>query len=242
MPTNRDRLLFQLESYIGYSFENRRLLAEALTHSSYASASRRPGVRDNQRLEFFGDAVLGLIVSDRLLSLYPESGEGRLSRMRASLVDTGTLAALAEQIRLGGFLLLSRGEEKIGGRTKKSILAGAFEALTAAVYLDGGIVSAERFVDRLFGPLLEGEGMSGDVRDYKTKLQELAHSLNCTPPFYILEDVAGPDHDLYFTVTVMVGDECFGRGTGKTRKEAEQLAAREGLLLLEEDIARSARK
>jgi ribonuclease-3 len=242
MQSNKDRHLSQIESYIGYRFANRRLLTEALTHSSYAFASRMPGVRDNQRLEFFGDAVLGLIVSNRLLALYPESGEGRLSRMRATLVDTGTLAALAERIRLGGFILLSRGEEKNGGRTKKSILAGAFEALTAAVYLDGGIDRAERFVDRLFGPLFEGEGMSGDVRDYKTKLQELAHSLSCTPPFYILEDVTGPDHDLHFTVTVMVGDECFGRGTGKTRKEAEQLAAREGLLLLEEDVARSGRK
>ncbi len=234
MSTNRDRMLSKLESVIGHGFANRKLLAEALTHRSFVYETGRHGVRDNQRLEFFGDAVLSLLVSARLLELLPESSEGGLSRMRASLVDEGTLAGIAERINLGEYLRLGRGEEKNGGRTKKSVLADAFEALVASVYLDGGIACAERLVDRLFGSLLGGEDMVGDVRDYKTKLQELAHSLRCKPPFYVLNSVTGPDHDLHFTVTVIVGDECFGRGTGKTRKEAEQAAAKEGLLLLEE--------
>jgi ribonuclease-3 len=182
--------------------------------------------------------VLSFIVSNRLFELFPDSSEGSLTRMRASLVCTETLAGLAEGIPLGRFLRVSRGEDKNGGRTKKSFLADAFEALVAAIYLDGGIACAERFVDRQFAPLLTGMRMGGDARDYKTKLQELAHSMRCRPPFYILNDVSGPDHDLHFTVTVIVGKECFGRGTGNTRKAAEQLAAREGLQLLEEENRR----
>ncbi len=231
---SRARLLSQLEREIGYLFKNRRLLFEALIHSSYAAVSRRRGIPDNQRLEFFGDSVLGFVISCRLLKLFPESCEGELSRRKASLIDTATLSALAEQIGLGRYLLLSRGEEKTGGRTKKTVLASCFEALLAAICLDGGIAGAERFVDRVYGPLLEGEGMEEDARDYKTRLQEFAHSLSCKPPCYFLDKVTGPDHDLCFTVTVMVGDECFARGTGKTRKEAEQRAARSVLVLLEE--------
>jgi len=230
----RENLLCRLETDIGYRFAARGLLAEALTHGSYA----RGMVTGNQRLEFFGDAVLGLIVSGRLLELYPESPEGELSRMRASLVDTATLADLADGIGLGQSILLGRGEEKAGGRTKKSVLAGAVEALVGAVCLDGGLKSAERVARRLFGPRLGGDDFAGDQRDYKTRLQELSHTMGCSPPVYFLENVTGPDHDLHFTVKVMVGDECFARGAGKTRREAEQSAAREVITLLEEDMAR----
>jgi ribonuclease III len=238
MTSNRFKLLSHLESIIGYSFSNRRLLTEALTQPSYVSENRRTGMSDNQRLEFFGDAVLSFIVSNRLFELFPDSNEGSLTRMRASLVGTETLAGLAEGIRLGSFLRVSRGEDRNGGRARKSVLADAFEALVAAVYLDGGISCAEQFVDRQFAPLLAGVRQGGDDRDFKTKLQELSHSMRCRPPIYIVNDVTGPDHDLHFTVTVIVGEECFGRGTGNTRKAAEQLAAREGLLLLEEERKR----
>jgi len=231
----RARLLSQLENEIGYRFTNRRLLFQALIHSSYAAVSRRRGIPDNQRLEFFGDSVLGFIISCRLLKLFPESDEGELSRRKATLIDTATLAALAEQLGLGRYLLMSRGEEKTGGRTKKTVLAACFEALLAAVYLDGGIACAEKVADTMYRSLLEGEGLEDDTRDYKTKLQELAHALNCLPPVYFLNKVTGPDHDLCFTVTVRVADECFARGTGKTRKEAEQRAARSVLVLLEEE-------
>jgi len=233
--SGRSHLLSLLEKEIGYRFKERRFLFEALIHRSYATISRRRGIPDNQRLEFFGDSVLGFIVSDRLLELYPESGEGELSRRRASLVDTTTLAAFAERIGLGAYLLLSRGEEKTGGRTKKTVLAAAFEALLGAMYLDGGSAPVETFLRRVYGSLLDGEDRGGDVRDYKTKLQELAHSLRCSPPVYFINDVTGPDHNFCFTVTVMVGSECFARGTGKTRKDAEQQAAKAGIILLEED-------
>ena len=235
--TSGSRQLSLLESAIGYCFVNRRFLMEALTHRSFVFQSRRSGLCDNERLEFLGDAVLGLVVSGRLLDLFPESDEGSLSRMKASLIGTATLAGIAEGIHLGGFLRLGRAEENTGGRTKRSVLANALEALVAAVYLDGGISCAERLVLGLFGTLLERDVKSCDARDYKTMLQELSHSLRCTPPCYFVQDITGPDHDLFFTVTVMVCDEYFAKGTGKTRKEAEQRAAREALLLLEEERA-----
>lgn len=237
-PSKRDHSLSRLESEIGYSFKDRRLLYQALTHSSYACQGRRAGVLDNERMEFYGDAVLGFLISKMLLRRFPQSGEGNLSCARASIVDTGTLAGLAERLRLGKFLFLGPSEEKSGGRTKKSVLANSFEALVAAVCLDGGIESAERFVERFFSPLLEAEVLPEEGRDYKTKLQELSHAIGCTPPFYIVDDVSGPDHDLMFRVTVIVGDHCYGKGTGKTRKEAEQAAAREGLILLQDDLQR----
>jgi len=241
VSTNANGRLSRLESAIGYRFANRRLLAEALTHRSYVFQSRRPGLRDNGRLEFFGDAVLGFVVSGRLLTLFPECGEGSLSRMRASLVGAPMLADIARRIRLGEFLRLGRAEENTGGRTKTSVLANTFEALVAAVCLDGGIAGAESLVLRLFGPLLERDATTADARDYKTMLQEFSHSLRCTPPCYLVRDITGPDHDLSFSVTVMVGDEYFATGPGKTRRDAEQCAAREVLLLLEEEqTARSA--
>jgi len=235
---DRNTLLSQLEAVIGYRFRNRRFLLEALTHRSYASQNRRAEIRDNERMEFFGDAVVGFAISKMLLNLFPESDEGSLSRIRASVVGTETLAALAEGIGLGRFLFLGSGEEKTGGRSKKSVLANSFEALAAAVYLDGGVASAEKLIERQFGPLLDAHEQRDDGRDYKTKLQELSHAMGCTPPCYLVDDVSGPDHDLMFKVTVIVGDDCFGRGTGKTRKEAEQLAAREGLVLLQEEQRR----
>jgi ribonuclease-3 len=234
MVRNKEVMLQELESEIGYRFENSTLLLEALTHRSFVNEAHEPGMLDNQRLEFFGDAVLGLLVSNRLLGLLPVSSEGGLSRRRASLVDAETLAGLAEKIHLGRYLLLGRGEEKTGGRKKKSVLADAFEALVAAVYLDGGIAAAERLVDRLFAPLLAGEVEGGAGRDFKTRLQEISHSLRGVAPDYIQENVSGPDHDLCFTVAVSVGGECLGRGVGKSKKEAEQAAAREALEILQD--------
>jgi ribonuclease III len=233
MVRNRELMLEELESEIGYRFSNKKLLLEALTHRSFVNEARAPGMLDNQRLEFFGDAVLGLLISSRLLNLLPITSEGGLSRMRASLVDAETLAGLAEKIHLGTYLLLGRGEEKTGGRRKKSVLADAFESLVAAVYLDGGIGEAERLVDRLFDPLLTRDGVDGAGRDFKTRLQEISHSLRGVAPDYIQERVSGPDHDLRFTVAVSIGGECLGRGVGKSKKEAEQAAAREALESLE---------
>lgn len=238
----RALLLSQLEREIDYRFSNRRLLFESLIHSSYAAVSRRRGIPDNQRLEFFGDSVLGFLISNWLMELFPQSSEGELSRRKASLVDTATLSGFALKLDLGRYLLLSPGEIKTGGRTKKTVLAATFEALLAAIYLDGGSIHAEHFVKRMYGSLLGDESAGDDYRDYKTKLQELAHSLRSQVPCYFLNKIEGPDHNLSFTVTVMAGNECFARGTGKTRKEAEQQAARECLVLLEEIAMRTKSK
>jgi ribonuclease III len=225
MESDKTRMFAQLEEALGHIFSNEDLLVEALTHRSFVNEARGATIADNQRFEFLGDAVLGLIVGGRLLTLFPGSCEGDLSRSRASLVDESTLAGLAEKLDLGSFLLLGRGEEKTGGRKKRSILADAFEAVTAAVYLDGGLAAAEGFIDRIFGPLLASGGVTVGERDSKTRFQEISQARYGMVPIYLLESVSGPDHEHLFTVAVRVGDKVFGRGIGKSKKEAEQEAA-----------------
>jgi ribonuclease III len=234
MRKGREELLECLEEALEYRFTKREYLLEALTHRSFVNEIRVSDSRDNQRLEFFGDAVLGLLVSRRLLERFPATGEGELSRLRASLVDEAALAGIAESLQLGKYLLLGRGEEKTGGRRKKSILSDALEALVAAVYLDGGIVAAEHLVDLLFGPLLEVAEIDAVGRDYKTRFQELCHALHGKGPHYVLEDVSGPDHDRVFVITARIGETFLGKGIGKSKKIAEQAAAREALDRLEE--------
>jgi len=234
MRMSREELMEGLEAALDYRFKNRDFLVEALTHRSFVNEARELDSRDNQRLEFFGDAVLGLLVSRRLLERYPSTEEGDLSRLRASLVDESALAGIAEGIQLGKFILLGRGEEKTGGRRKKSILSDALEALIAAVYLDGGIEAAEHLVDRLFGLLLDTLEIDAIGRDYKTRFQELCHALHGKGPQYVLEEVSGPDHEPLFAVTARLGEELLGKGVGKSKKVAEQAAARAALGRLEE--------
>ncbi|MGA7827812.1 MAG: ribonuclease III [Geobacteraceae bacterium] len=234
MLMSREELMDDLEATLDYRFTNRELLLEALTHRSFLNELRAADSRDNQRLEFFGDAVLGLLVSRRLLDRFPSTGEGDLSRLRASLVDEAALASVAERIQLGTYLFLGRGEEKTGGRGKKSILSDALEALVAAVYLDGGIAAAEHLVDVLFGPLLETMGIDVVGRDYKTRFQEICHVLHGKSPHYVLEEASGPDHDRIFVITARIGETFLGKGTGKSKKMAEQAAAKEALRRLEE--------
>lgn len=221
-----------LERRIGYSFSNRPLLAEALTHRSYLNETRDPAAKDNERLEFFGDAVLGFLVGRLLLERFPASREGELARMKASLVGEETLAELARDMGIGAYLRLGKGEERSGGRERKSLLANAFEALLAAVYLDGGPEHAGRIVEEAFVPLLSGvaEGTSG--RDHKTEFQEAVQALCGVPPVYRLLDTSGPPHDQRFTVAAFVEGEKVGEGCGRNKKEAEQAAAREGLARL----------
>lgn len=233
MDTDRQGKLEKLTAAIGHRFGDMKLLAEALTHRSYINEARDASLRDNQRFEFLGDAVLGLVIGGRLLNLFPGSSEGELSRSRASLVDENTLAVLAERLDLGSYLLLGRGEEKTGGRKKRSILADTFEALAAAIYLDGGLPAIEAFVDRTFGQLLS-ECLPGVVdRDGKTRLQELSQARFGAAPRYVLESVTGPDHAQLFTVTVCIGGEVVGTGEGRSKKEAEQDAACSALKRLE---------
>ena len=229
MKIVNDNHIPEVEDSIGYRFGKKELLVEALTHSSFVNESADVGVRDNQRLEFFGDAVLGFFISWKLLELFPAAGEGNLSRIRASLVNEKTLANLADCIHLGRYLRLGRGEEKTGGRKKHSLLADAYEALVAAVYLDGGASAAQSLVERHFEPLMRQSSETISGRDYKTRLQEAMQEMHGKPPRYVLESESGPPHDRIFTVAVFADDMCRGKGTGKSKKEAEQAAAREAL-------------
>ncbi|GFO68156.1 ribonuclease 3 [Geomonas limicola] len=222
MESDNERLQ-RVESALGYSFANQELLEEALTHRTYVNEAG--GGRDNQRLEFFGDAVLDFLLSEMLLVQFPGSREGELTRIRASLVEEVSLARLAVTLDLGAALRLGRGEEKGGGREKRSLLADAYEALLAAVYLDGGIEAVRQVVRQQFGELLlGGDGLAG--RDFKTALQERARLERGVLPRYQLKLVSGPDHDRRFTVELFLGDQLMGEGEGRSKKEAEQAAAK----------------
>ena len=229
MDNMEDDLFSGIEEKLGYRFRDRGLLEEALTHRTYVNEAG--GGKDNQRLEFFGDAVLDFLLSDLLLVQFPSSREGELTRIRAALVDEVSLARIAAELDLGSCLRLGRGEEKGGGRRKRSLLADAFEALLAALYLDGGIEPARRVVKERFEPLFDsGELLSG--RDAKTELQERARLARGELPRYQLKEVSGPDHDKRFTVEIYLGRELMGEGVGRTKKEAEQDAARAAMTLL----------
>jgi ribonuclease-3 len=227
----------ELEAGIGYRFVNRGLLAESLTHRSWVNERRGgEGAPDNERLEFLGDAVLGLLVGKMLFARFPRSREGVLARMKASLVGEETLASLASARGLGRHLLLGRGEERSGGRERRSLLANTYEALLAAVYLDGGLEPAERIVEQDFSPLLAGIASGATGRDFKTEFQELVQTRFGKAPTYELIDADGPPHDRRFTVAAMVAGERLGEGSGKSKKEAEQAAARQCLARLAADI------
>ena len=204
MDVAYDELLGELENAIGYSFTDRHYLRQALTHRSFVNEAEDKSVRDNERLEFFGDAVLDFFLSDQLLKRFPESREGELTRIRASLVDEESLARLAGNLELGKYLRLGRGEEKSGGRGKKSILADAYEVLLAAVYLDGGADSVRFLMETHVLPLLQRHANGTVSRDYKTEFQELSQALRGVTPCYLLMGTSGPDHDRIFRVDVHV--------------------------------------
>lgn len=222
-----------LEGILGHRFADQGLLEHALTHRSRAHEDVSGGVVDNESLEFLGDAVLGLIVSDRLFRAFPDHDEGWKSKARARLVSASTLATLGDALGLGDYLLLGRGEEKTGGRRKRSLIADAFEAVVAAIYLDGGLDAAARFIDARLGPSIDSlrdRGLTiGDVTDYKSALQEWAQSHDRSLPVYRLAGERGPDHHKMFEVEVCIGDQRVGWGEGRTKKEAERRAARRAL-------------
>jgi len=196
----------------------------ALTHRSYAFEAG--GLPTNERLEFLGDAVLGLVVTDEIYRRFPDAPEGRLAKIRAAAVNTQSLAELARSLGLGDHVLLGRGEEQSGGRDKDSILADTLEAVFGAVYLDQGIAAATELIRRLFGDLLDDLSKRRASLDYKTSLQELtAAQLSSLPVYELTEE--GPDHEKRFTAVVVVEDEPVGRGEGRSKKEAEQAAARQ---------------
>ena len=219
-----------IEHRVGYRFKDRGLLEHALTHTSRAAEDASGGVADNESLEFLGDAVLGLVVADMLFHAFPDSNEGQKSKIKASVVSTPALARRAEAMQLGAHLLLGRGEEKTGGRFKQALLADAYEALIAAVYLDGGLHAAAAFLEReLRDAIEEGAGQTIVGEDYKSALQERVQALGRPLPEYRVAAESGPDHRKLFTVEVLVGGEALGSATGKAKKAAEQDAAKQAL-------------
>ncbi|OFV93152.1 MAG: ribonuclease III [Acidobacteria bacterium RIFCSPLOWO2_12_FULL_65_11] len=222
-----------LQRAIGYRFRDRGLLEHAMTHTSKANEDASGGVRDNESLEFLGDAVLGFVIADLLFTEFPDFDEGRKSKTKAALVSTATLARQAERLHLGDHLLLGRGEEKTGGRHKQALLADGYEALIAAIYLDGGIEHARAFLSREFGGLLADvhkDGVAGE--DYKSALQEWLQSRDASLPEYRLVGTLGPDHRKLFQVEVAARGEALAQATGSSKKEAEQEAARLALVRL----------
>jgi ribonuclease-3 len=217
----------ELQRRLGYRFKDRGLLEHALTHKSRAAEDASGGVADNESLEFLGDAVLGLVVADALFRKYPGYDEGQKSKIKASVVSTQSLARHAEALRLGEHLILGRGEEKTGGRFKQALLADAYEALIAAMYLDGGLTAAASFLERELNDAIElGARQTVVGQDYKSALQEKLQALGRPLPEYRLAGEAGPDHRKMFSVEVVVSGEVLGTATGKAKKEAEQEAAR----------------
>jgi ribonuclease III len=198
------------------------LLDRALTHRSYAYENG--GLPTNERLEFLGDSVLGVVVTDTLFRAHPALSEGRLAKLRAAVVNARALAEYARTIGLGEHIKLGRGEESTGGRDKSSILSDTVEAVIGAVYLSGGFEAAAGVVHLLFDPLMETAARLGAGLDWKTSLQELSAEHSLGVPDYVIED-EGPDHEKTFTAQVRVGDELYGHGTGRSKKEAEQQAA-----------------
>jgi ribonuclease-3 len=216
-----------LQQRIGYRFRDRGLLEHALTHKSRAAEDASGGVDDNESLEFLGDAVLGLVVADLLFRKYPDYNEGQKSKIKASVVSTQSLARHAEHICLGDHLLLGRGEEKTGGRFKQALLADGYEALIAAIYLDGGLPAAAGFLERELSEAIEtGGGQTIVGLDYKSALQERLQALGRPLPEYRVAAESGPDHHKMFMIEVVVDGEILGRATGRAKKEAEQEAAR----------------
>ena len=222
-----------LQVRIGYRFRDRGLLEHALTHKSRAAEDASGGVADNESLEFLGDAVLGLVVADALFHQYPDYDEGQKSKVKAAVVSTQSLARHAEQLRLGEHLILGRGEEKTGGRFKQALLADGYEALIAALYLDGGLEAAETFLLRELKDALDEGSAQTFVRDYKSALQERLQALGRPLPEYRVSGEAGPDHRKTFSVEVVVNGDVLGTATGRAKKEAEQEAARLALIKLE---------
>ncbi len=215
---------------IDYTFKNKELLTTALTHSSYAN-ELHDGTKYNERLEFLGDSVLSIVVSDYIYLNCPELPEGKLTKLRASLVCEKSLYQYAKQISLGSYIRLSRGERHSGGDDRPSILSDAFEALIAAIYLDGGIEPARKFVLRFVVPDIKSSKPK-KFKDYKTTLQEIIQKNPEERLTYVLVKETGPDHDKHFVVEVHLNSNVIGKGGGRSKKEAEQQAAREALELM----------
>jgi ribonuclease-3 len=226
----REKLLSEFEQKIGYSFRSRALLDRALTHRSFAHERTEQNCQHNESLEFLGDSVLGLVVSAWLLGRFPALSEGKLSKMKAYLVSEPSLVELAEVIDLGIYILLNRGEEKTGGRRKGTLLADAYEALIGALFLDGGLPVAERFLFRELRDKVKGIDPNSMIgSDYKSALQEQLQAMGAPAPKYIVVETLGPDHRRTFRIELRVGGRTLASGEGRSIKIAQQEAAQSAL-------------
>lgn len=219
----------EIEHRIGYTFHNPALLERALTHSSYSNEHRLGKLNNNERLEFLGDAVLEVVSSEFLYKKYPERPEGELTKQRASMVCEQTLALCARDLELGSYLLLGRGEDMTGGRERASVTSDAMEAMIGAIYLDGGFANAKEYIDRFILNDIENKQL---FFDSKTILQEIVQGEMECEPVYELTGEEGPNHNKKFTVQVLIREQVYGTGSGRTKKAAEQEAAYAALLKL----------
>jgi len=215
----------ELQEKLGYRFTDAGLLQQALTHKSYANENRSAGVTHNERFEFLGDTVLDFVISDYIMRVCPDSPEGRLSKLRSVSVSEANLSRIARGLGLGEYLLLGRGADQTGGRNKSSLLANAVEAVIAAVYLDGGLEPARSLILKLFGEDVKKLADDGLSHDSKTDLQELCQSRFGELPRYEVINESGPDHMKVFEVEITAAGKVIGRGSGRSKKEAEQTAA-----------------
>ncbi len=219
-----------LEKRIGYSFKNKDLIQQALTHSSFAYESQESEITDNEVLEFLGDSVLGLIVADFLVSEFPSLSEGELSKLKSAAARTPSLSSFAKRIKLDRYVLLGKGEEKSGGRRKRTILAGTFEAIIAAIYLDGGLANARVFLWGLLNSFYKKVNVEKFlINNYKSALQEYFQKESLPAPVYKTLTTKGPDHKKQFIVEVFHKKKSLAKATGSSKKEAEQNAAQKAL-------------
>ncbi len=225
-------VLGELEDRLGVQFNNRRLLRQALVHRSLINEAELSDTDSNERLEFLGDAALGLVAAQMLYERYPDRAEGRLSQARASLVNTAALAGLGRDIELGRYLQLGRGEDLGGGRTQQTVLGRAYEAVLGAIYLDQGIDGLRALVTPLFNGILDRHGWSARGKDYKSRLQEALQGSGRSTPLYRMIGEQGPDHDKQFRMAVDIDGETLAEGEGSSKQRAEQDAARAALAKL----------
>ncbi|VAV83247.1 Ribonuclease III [hydrothermal vent metagenome] len=229
---NREELLRKFKALLPFKFENDAILELAFVHSSYVNEKAGVGLESNERLEFLGDAVVGVVVSKLLYENFPRLAEGELTRFRARLVNRRTLAELGKEWRLGPLLLLGKGELMAGGRKNPTILSNTFEAVMGAVFLDQGYAATAEFIEKIFTPLMEAGVESSGHFGFKPELQEIAQRFFKEPPEYRIIDEQGPAHERVFTVEVIVDGDVLGTAEGGRKKDAEQAAAEEAIKAL----------
>ncbi len=233
--TSRDSKVEDLNKVLGYTFKDPELLLQAFQHASYVNENAEKDLKDNERLEFLGDAVVDLAIGVILMELFQDADEGILSKFRAMVVDEGGLYGVAQSLNLGDYLLLGKGEEQSGGRQKPSILANTTEALIGALYLDAGFDTTVQVIRRLFSPLIEKVGTKEIFNDYKSLLQEYTQRIHNSLPKYRLVEESGPPHDRTFKMVLTLNGEILAEGRGRSKKEAEQDAAKEAFFCLKRD-------